>query len=294
MYYDIQPESMLPKRRPESHKGTYGRVLLIAGSHGMAGAAYLAGLIAYRSGCGLVEIFTHEDNRVILQELLPEAVMTTYQNETADSLSDKLNHSLGKADAIAIGCGIGLDETASLLLSQTCRYISVSEIPCVIDADAITLLSRRADLMACLAGRKAVVTPHPKEMATLIHTSIDEVQEDREQTVERFVHAAQISCLLKGYRTLVGSPDHELYMNLSGNDGMATGGSGDVLTGLIAGLAAQGEDICEAAVLGAYVHGAAGDYAAGQMGRHSLLARDVIAGICEIIKELEKKTNEKV
>ena len=263
MYYDIQPESMLPKRRSESHKGTYGRVLLIAGSHGMAGAAYLAGLSAYRSGCGLVEIFTHEDNRVILQELLPEAVMTTYQNETADSLSDKLNHSLGKADAIAIGCGIGLDETASLLLSQTCRYISVSEIPCVIDADAITLLSRRADLMACLAGRKAVVTPHPKEMATLIHTSIDEVQEDREQTVERFVHAAQISCLLKGYRTLVGSPDHELYMNLSGNDGMATGGSGDVLTGLIAGLAAQGEDICEAAVLGAYVHGAAGDYAAG-------------------------------
>lgn len=294
MYYDIQPESMLPKRRSESHKGTYGRVLLIAGSHGMAGAAYLAGLSAYRSGCGLVEIFTHEDNRVILQELLPEAVMTTYQNETADSLSDKLNHSLGKADAIAIGCGIGLDETASLLLSQTCRYISVSEIPCVIDADAITLLSRRADLMACLAGRKAVVTPHPKEMATLIHTSIDEVQEDREQTVERFVHAAQISCLLKGYRTLVGSPDHELYMNLSGNDGMATGGSGDVLTGLIAGLAAQGEDICEAAVLGAYVHGAAGDYAAGQMGRHSLLARDVIAGICEIIKVLEKKTNEKV
>lgn len=292
MYFEIQPEKMLPKRSPDSHKGTYGRVLLIAGSKGMAGAAYLAGMTAYRSGCGLVEIFTHEDNRIILQELLPEAIMTTYRDELADELSDKLGRSLDKADSVAIGCGIGCDETSSLLLSRTCRFAADSPVPITIDADAITLLGRRADLMSCISGRSVVLTPHPKEMSVLIHTSVEEVEEDREVTVDRFVRAAQVTCLLKGHRTLVGAPQKDVYINMTGNDGMACGGSGDVLTGLITGLTAQGLTPYDAAVLGAYIHGAGGDLAAVQMGKYGMIARDIIDGIRSILKGLETKADE--
>ena len=282
MRSEIQLETVLPQRFSDSHKGTYGRALIIAGSPGMAGAAYLAGMTAYRSGCGLVELFSHDCNRIVLQELLPEAVISTYAG------TDDAQPPFERADAVGIGCGIGLGDMAESLVEQTCRYVHDHDVPAVFDADALTILGRREDLLTLLADRKVILTPHPKEMASLTHTTVKNVQDDRVRTVTDFAGRFKVTCLLKGHRTLVSSPGARLYENHTGNDGMATGGSGDVLTGLIAGLLAQGCSPPGAAQAGAYLHGAGGDRAALSVGRRSLLARDLIEGIIRCLKEFDE------
>ena len=281
----FKPENLLPGRSCEGHKGTFGRVLIIAGSPGMAGAAYLSGMSAYRSGCGLVEIFTHEENRIILQQLLPEAVMTTYSGADDGELRGKLIRSLDKADAAAVGCGLGLDRCAALILGMFCRYERV--IPTVADADALTLLAEDPDRLKRLEGRPVVITPHPREMSRLNGMTVKEIVSDRTGCAREYASLHSITCLLKGHRTVVATPGEQIYVNQTGNDGMAAGGSGDVLTGLIAGLLAQGMSVHEAACLGAWIHGAGGDRAAETHGRHSMMARDLIQGICNVIREIE-------
>ena len=138
----IEPEKLLPKRVDDSHKGTYGRALLIAGSKGMAGAACLAGLAAYRAGCGLVEIVTHESNRIIVQTFLPEAVVVTYDEET--DIEALIKREADRADSLGIGPGIGLDDTADKLTASVCRYVGENDIPAVFDADALTILGGSA------------------------------------------------------------------------------------------------------------------------------------------------------
>ncbi len=281
----IEPEKLLPKRVDDSHKGTYGRALLIAGSKGMAGAACLAGLAAYRAGCGLVEIVTHESNRIIVQTFLPEAVVVTYDEAT--DIEALIKREADRADSLGIGPGIGLDDTADKLTASVCRYVGEKDIPAVFDADALTILGGSASLLETLAGSDVVVTPHPKEMSVLIGSTTGQVNSKRIGTALSFACRSGINCLLKGHRTIVAFPDGSYYENRTGNSGMATGGSGDVLTGLITSLTAQGMTTSDAAMLGAWLHGAGGDRAAERTGRHSLIARDLIDGMVEVIKELE-------
>lgn len=289
--YGYEPEDLktcFPKRIPNSHKGTYGKVLLIAGSSGMCGAAYLNAKAAYAVGAGLVQIYTAKENRIILQQLLPEAIITTYEafEET------ELNRLLNWADVVGIGSGLGQSETAEKLVEYTMKH---ALCPCVADADALNILSEHLSWIpknpeedggAESVSRQMVLTPHLKEMARLLGCSVRELTEERITMLEAFVSEYPVVCALKDARTLVTGANEQLYINLSGNAAMAKAGSGDVLTGIIAGLLAQKPDAYSAACLGVYLHGLSGDVAKQEKGSYSVLAGDLIDGIGKVLKEL--------
>lgn len=291
MSYGYEPEDLkmcFPKRIPNSHKGTYGKVLLIAGSSGMCGAAYLNARAAYAVGAGLVQIYTVEENRIILQQLLPEAIITTYEafEET------ELNRLLNWADVVGIGSGLGQSETAEKLVEYTMKH---ALCPCVADADALNILSEHLSWISKNPGeadgaksvsRQMVLTPHLKEMARLLDCTVRELTEERIPMLEAFVSEYPVICALKDARTLVAGEGEQLYMNLSGNAAMAKAGSGDVLTGIIAGLLAQKPEAYSAACLGVYLHGLSGDAAKQEKGSYSVLAGDLIDGIGKVLKEL--------
>lgn len=278
---------ILPPRRTDSNKGTYGRVLMIAGSKGMAGAAYLSARAAYAVGAGLVQIYTDEANRIVLQQLLPEAIITTYESydrETVERL-------LGWADVVGIGPGIGTDRTAEQLLLAALR----ADVPCVVDADGLNLLAKSMDL---LSGREqgTVLTPHMKEMSRLAGTEIGAIKEDRMAFLEAFMSQYPVTCVLKDARTVVAEKAHPFYVNKTGNSAMAKGGSGDVLCGMITGLLAQGQTPFEAAAAGVYLHGLSGDDAREKKGAYSVLASDILDAIGNVIsKEMgENERNEDI
>lgn len=273
--YNKERLSDLPKRPERSNKGTFGRVLLITGSKGMAGAAYLSALGAYRSGAGLVEIFTPEENRIILQTLIPEAIITAYS--TSDSISELLLSSLSKASSVAIGCGLGKTQVSLELLKTALRHTT---IPTVIDADALNLIAEHPFLLKYAKGM--VITPHPAEMSRLTNISVEDILNDTKKTAYCFAKERSLVCVLKDHETAVSDGGERIYVNKSGNSGMATGGSGDVLAGVIASLMAQSHlslSTFEAACLGVYIHGLGGDRAAELLGRSSVMARDIANNI---------------
>lgn len=265
----------LPSRPEESHKGNFGRVLCICGSCGMAGAAYLSALAAYRTGAGLVEIFTPEENRVILQALIPEAIITTYHT---DIFSDyQLMASIDKCDSIVVGCGLGKSHTALEILKTTLKY---KNLPTVIDADALNLISEHKVLLKYAAGK--IVTPHLKEMSRLTDMSVENIQIDIQKTALEFSTQHSLTCVLKSHRTAVCDRGERVYINTIGNSGMATGGSGDVLAGVIASLLAQKHlalSEFDAAALGVYLHAEAGDRAAETLGKSAVMASDIANSI---------------
>lgn len=271
-------KAKFPKRREQSHKGTYGKVLLIVGSQGMAGAALLCARAAYMVGAGLVQIYSHEDNRVIIQEGLPEAILTTYN--TFDEA--KLNELLDWADVVGIGCGLGTSQIARKIVRHTITYAKVS---CVADADALNILASEKELML---GRVSplIITPHIKEMARVLSCEVKDVIAHKMNLLEEFVKKYKLICVLKDARTLVAKENESWFLNLTGNSAMAKGGSGDVLTGMITGILAQGMNPYESACLGVYLHGLAGDYAAENKGKYSVLAGDIIENIGEILKQI--------
>lgn len=268
----------LPERNPYSNKGTYGKVLVIAGSKNMSGAAYFSAKTAYRMGVGLVRIVTPEENRQILQTLLPEAIITTYDKDQLEGewLTDAINW----ASAIVIGPGMGVTEEAHYLLS---KVLSISEVPVVIDADALTIISKQPALLEN-HSRNIIVTPHLGEMSRLIGKPIAEITDNIIEVARQYAAEKKLTCVLKDARTIVTEGVDDTYVNVSGNNGMATGGTGDVLTGVIVGLLAQGLKEKEAARLGVYIHGLAGDAAAANKGHYGLLADDVCDAINDIVK----------
>lgn len=268
---------MLPVRMADSNKGTYGKLLVIAGSKGMSGAAFLNAKAAYLSGAGLVRVYTPEENRVILQQLLPEAVISTYTEYQEEELLGLLSW----ADAVCIGSGIGVSETARKLLGTT---VQKAEVPCLVDADGLNLL---ADEGMPAHGKTLVLTPHMKEMSRLLRKGVGELKEGRIRLLREFVDSQNCTCVLKDSRTVVAPPFGGMYVNRSGNASMAKAGSGDVLAGIIAGLLVQGMDGCQASVLGAYLHGRAGDYAQAAKGSYSVMAQDLLLYLSEAFKELE-------
>ncbi len=271
----------LPKREPDSHKGSYGRALIIAGSRGMAGAAYLSARAAYMAGAGLVRLYTVEENRVILQQLLPEAVLTTYEEFNEDELLSLLDW----ADVVGVGPGLGKSQTAREILFAVLKNV---KRPCVIDADGLNLLAEQMELLDGYAGGSLIFTPHIKEMSRLTGRTAEELKQDRVRFLAEFTEKYPVTCVLKDARTCIGRKKRHMFVNLSGNAAMAKAGSGDVLTGIITGLLAQGMEPYLGAVLGVYIHGLSGDSAKKEKGGYSVLARDLVKHIGNVLKEAEK------
>ena len=264
--------SFLPERPERSNKGSFGRVLCAAGSYCMSGAAYLCAKSAYRCGAGLVAILTPEENRVILQTSLPEAVMSVYDSSDPDI--EAVTSAAKAATVIAAGPGIGRSESAKKVLTA---LLKASHKPMVLDADALNIISEAPELWE-LVPQSSVITPHPGEMSRLCGCSVDEILADVGGICIEFAAAHGVICVLKDHRTAV-SDGTQLYINTTGNSGMATGGSGDVLTGIISALLAQKMPPFEAACLGVRLHGAAGDEAAKRLGEYSVMASDIIDAI---------------
>lgn len=271
---------LLPPRRPDSHKGTYGKVLMITGSKGMSGAAYLSARAAYTSGAGLVQIYTPEDNRLILQQLLPEAIVSTY----TEFEEEKLKSLLTWADVVCIGCGLGQSRLSESILKTTLKEVKV---PCVVDADGLNILSCHPDLLK-KTEKPVILTPHMKEMSGLTGCSVAELKEERFEKARAFTEKYGVVCVLKDARTIVVKRKKQIFVNTAGNSSMAKAGSGDVLAGVTAGLLAQHMEPYEAAALGVYLHACGGDEAKAAKGSYSVLAEDLIAGIASCTKKTEE------
>lgn len=274
---------LLPLRKAYSNKGSYGKALIVAGSPDMAGAAYFAAKAAYLSGCGLVRILTAEENRSILLTKLPEAILTTYSFcDRSEEASAKLKECIQWADAVLIGPGLGGSITAQHMTEEILQY---KEKKIVFDADALNILSKQPNLFTELTENQ-VVTPHLGEMSRLLKCSVDEIQKNLIQTASDFAADHKMICVLKDARTVIAEPEGNFYINMTGNHGMATGGSGDVLAGFLTGFAAQGLNCRDAAALSVYLHGRAGDLATLEKGPYSMLASDLLDAIPSAIKEL--------
>lgn len=284
----IEPAAVaesIPRRRRLSHKGSYGHLLILAGSVGKTGAALMAAEAALRTGVGLVTIATPKSAITMMAPRLPEAMWEPLEETESGAASSRalprLRELLRKREAFAIGPGLGIDEETVRLVQE---IVSASKIPTVVDADGLNALSRKKE--AIPKGRNLALTPHPGEAGRLLGSSAGEVESDRLLAVRRLARESQTHVLLKGYRTLISDPEGNVLVNLTGNAGMATGGTGDVLTGVLGALLAQGVDISEALALGAHLHGLAGDEAAAEIGQTSLIATDVINKLPEALRGL--------
>lgn len=273
--------SALPVRKKRSNKGIYGKVLCIAGSKNMAGAAYLCAHAAYRTGAGLVRVFTPEENRVIIQTLIPEAVLTTFDCQKPDM--EKFQEALDWADVVAIGPGIGRENWAESFVEYVLKKYHK---PLVVDADGLNHLSAHMHWLDAHDG-PIIITPHVGEFSRLSGRPIQDILDHIPVCAKSFAEEHGCICVLKDAPSAVGTPDGRVWVNTTGNNGMSTGGSGDVLTGMIAGLLAQKTELLQAALLGVWLHGRSGDLAAVKESVYGLLARHLIEYLPEAMREME-------
>ncbi|MCL4458062.1 MAG: NAD(P)H-hydrate dehydratase [Nitrospirae bacterium] len=280
---------LIPPRPRYSHKGDYGHVLVIAGSRGKTGAALMTARACLRSGAGLVTLAVPESLMDVFQGMVIEEMTLPLADDGSGMLSYKaidqiLAFAAQKADVIAIGPGIGVSDGTAKIVKE---LVQKSTLPMVIDADGINAISvaigNRQEAIGILKKAKSpiILTPHAGEMARLLKQKPEEAQQkqiekDRIKTAIAFSKETGTYLVFKGVPTIVAEPDGNAFINTTGNSGMATAGSGDVLTGVIASLLGQGLDPINASVAGVYLHGLAGDLAAGRMGEHSMIASDII------------------
>ena len=274
------------RRSADSHKGNYGHVLVIAGSRGKGGAAGLTALAALRMGCGLVTLALPESCQKAF-EFHPLEVMTVPAPETAVgtfALSAKnilLNHSKGMS-AIAIGPGLSTEPETVQLLRE---LLPVIDCPLIIDADAVNALAQSPETISQLKTN-AVLTPHPKEMSRVTGIEISKIVEKRIEVARKFARDHSVTIVLKGAATIISQPNGLTTINPTGNPGMATAGSGDILSGIIASLVAQGFSSPKAAIAGTYLHGLSGDIFAQGESQTSLIAGDLLRTLPETIKRI--------
>lgn len=266
----------LPQRPPDSHKGSYGRVLVVAGSRGMSGAAVLAGSAALRGGAGLVEVACPAEVQPVVATGNP-CYLTTPLPQTPDGRLDPdgvaiLRQRAALADVVAIGPGLGIGEGVCRVVEN---FVCEFEKPVVLDADGLNALATLKPRPNRPTPWPLILTPHPGEFGRLVGRTTSEIQSAREQTALTFPPGSHVVLVLKGHNTIV-TDGQRLYVNDTGNAGMATGGTGDVLTGLIAALLGQGLAPFEAAQLGVYLHGLAGDIARDHKSEYALIATDVL------------------
>ena len=276
-------------RASDANKGMYGRPLLICGSAGMAGAAKLSALGALRSGAGVVRLaVTKALYYGGLAASLTEPVFTllpaTEDGGIAKEAYPEIEKLLPRAAACLIGPGMGENEDTKALVSQ---LIKNSEIPLVIDADGLNCLSAETEILKT-AKAPVILTPHPGEMARMTGLAIEEIQADRIKAAKTLAQKVNAIVVLKGEGTVVALPGGEVYINTTGNPGMATGGSGDVLSGMIVSLLGQGLTPAMAAACAVYLHGEAGDRAAARLSQHAMLPSDLLRDLCGVFLELER------
>lgn len=276
----------LPLIKPSAHKGDAGYVYILAGAPGLTGAATLAAQAAMRSGAGLVTVGIPKSLNPIIEAKLTEAMSEPLPETASGHLAlgswDSISARLKWANALAFGPGIGRHEETGALLAKLLESI---EIPLVIDADGLNLLAEAPEQLDNLPC-STILTPHPGEFSRLTGISIDEISRNRIAITRQYAKKWNVVLHLKGSPSITVSPDGKVYINPTGNSGMATGGSGDVLTGIIAALLANGMDPTAAAWAGAYIHGDAGDLARDDLGTRGMIAGDLIARIPQTLRKL--------
>ena len=253
----------LPRRKLESHKGDYGRVLIIAGSAGMTGAAVLASRGALRSGAGLTYLAVPKELVNIIDAQTPEVITIPVER-----------YKTVKPNIIAVGPGLGTSNKVKKIL----RSLLSRKISLVIDADAINIIAKRPNALK-KSKASIIITPHPGEMARLLRKKIKDIQKNREALALETAKKYNCVVVLKGNKTVIADPKGNSIINPTGNPGMASGGVGDVLTGMIAGFIGQGMPLFDAAVAGVFIHGLAGDLAAKEKGRLGMIASDLVEKI---------------
>ncbi len=274
------------RRAPTSHKGTAGHVLVVGGSTGKAGAVIMSGIGALRTGAGLVTLAIPKSLNAIVQSQVPE-IMTApldgqHEGILDDSLCDSIREQLQGKKCLAMGPGMGASIETRKLVLEILREIS---IPVVLDADGLNCISDSLDVLHSLKA-PAVLTPHPGEMSRLTGQSVSDIQADRIGTARRFSQTHHVHLILKGARTIIAHPDGTVYINLTANPGLAAGGMGDVLTGVIAGLLAQGMGPEAASHAGVYLHGKAADALCEFQGPFGFLASEVAGALPGAIREI--------
>jgi hydroxyethylthiazole kinase-like uncharacterized protein yjeF len=276
---------LINPRAADAHKGDFGRVLIVAGSRGKSGAAVLAARGALRSGAGLVTVATPAGITAIVAAHAPE-YMTEALDETADGTvaAGAVDRVLAiSADAIAVGPGLGRGPEVTRFIRE---LVDRSDVPLVLDADALNAFVDEPAALVAREGREIIITPHPGEMARLVGGMADDVQGNRLGLAKDFASRHRVYLILKGHRTLVATPDGKVFVNPTGSPGMATGGTGDVLTGMVAAWLAQLLDAEAACRLAVYLHGAAGELADADEGEVSMTAGDLAEHIGDAILEL--------
>ena len=283
---------LLPPRDPDGNKGSFGKLLVIAGNEDMAGAAFFSAAAALSSGAGMVRIMTHKANRDMLLSLLPEALLTVYTDE--EDLLRKMPAALSWSDAAVCGPGIGISERSAACLKYLLKN---ADLPLVLDADALNVLSENDELRSLLERypKEVIMTPHIGEMSRLSGLSPSDIKHDPIGTASSYADEFGVTMVLKDSRTVTAGAGGRSFINTSGNSGMATAGSGDVLSGILGALSAlahvQGKCISPAdfadpvfrAAYGVFLHGCAGDEAAKSAGEHGMRASDLIDGLRSVL-----------
>jgi NAD(P)H-hydrate epimerase len=275
---------LLPVRPADGHKGTFGTVLVVAGSRGMSGAAVLSGSAAVRGGAGLVRVACPADVQAVVASGNPCYLTSGLTgSDHPDDYAEQVLGLVKSADVIAVGPGLGRSDGVTAVVRH---LVLAGDKPLVLDADALNALSPIPDALR-ERQQPTVLTPHPGEFARLLNTSAEQVQANRLNLAIGFATQWHAVLLLKGQHTIVTDGDR-VYVNGTGNPGMGTGGTGDVLTGLLAALIGQGMGAFDAAVLAAWVHGRAGDLAADAVGQTALCATDVLSYLPAALREVER------
>ena len=287
-----KPLEYLPKRPKTGHKGTFGKIAIIAGSEMVGGAAVLAAKAAMMTGCGMVKICTHKNQQTMISTLLPEALLEVYESE--EEAKEAVNQTLNWADVIALGPGLGTEKNAKVIWNTV---IEGEKKPLVLDADGLNLLAlpECVSLLKKLQNgdntkRPLIMTPHPLELARITGKSVAEIKESRTEILKKTAQEFQASVIQKDARTIIGDEQGNFCINVTGNSGMATAGSGDVLTGITAALYGLGLSAFESAYIGVYLHGTAGDKGAELKNLYSMTASDICEALTEILKDDNKKS----
>ncbi|MCD6161457.1 MAG: NAD(P)H-hydrate dehydratase [candidate division Zixibacteria bacterium] len=285
---DSDAVKLLPLRKPDAHKGNYGKLFMMAGSTGLTGAAFMASMAALRCGTGLVVLGCPSSLNAVMEVKLTEVMTKPLPDVKKRGClalrgMGEIRQQIDWADAVAIGPGIGTHhETVELIQ----RLASQIEKPLVIDADGLNCLAKNPDILKQHKGQ-LVISPHPGEFSRLSGYTMDEIAGNRLKLASSFANEYNLTIILKGAPSIIAEPSGGIYINDSGNEGMATAGSGDVLTGLIGGFLAQGMTAADAAVLATYVHGLAGDLASDIQGTRGMIAGDILDFVPEALMELE-------
>lgn len=275
-------KKILPQRAQNSHKGTFGKVLNIAGSHNYTGAAYLSSIAALRVGAGYVTLACPQELTPQIASLTPDVTFLSFPDKILPKIA-LIEQNLHKFDVVSLGCGLGLEPQTVFFLEKTLKLLPNSTMPVVIDADGLNIIAKSE---IKVLPENCILTPHEAEMSRLLGCTLQKVAQDRELCAKEAAKKWGCTTILKGRNTVICSPSGEVVINKSGNSALAKAGSGDVLTGIIAGLLAQGCGTFDAAVLGVYLHGLCGEIASAKQSEYSVLASDLIDFIPSAITRL--------